>query len=684
MSLQGSVLAVLLACSAAHAAVPLNWRWSNPTPHGANIYDMAYSQGGLLAQVGEAGQLFTSVDLVQFRPRPTGVTNSLRGVTWFGSRLVISAAAGKILWSDDLNQFNVVDLGTADWLESAASSANRVVVVGDNGKIFRSNNAEAWTPVAPQAQWLRSVAFGGAGNGRFVAVGENGFITVSLDGITWGAAASPTTADLNRVAWINDRFWIAGNGGVVMTNTTRNTWDIVPVGSAKDLFGIAGNATEVSLVGRDEIRSSLAPFTTWTVQTAATSPAPPPWTYYSGLWLGDQFVASGKSGIFVGGYPTNGAPASTWSAYYDPPRNWIWGMVRVPDLFVACGEVGGVFTSTDGYRFDQEFVPDTARNELLMGIGGDGDMLVTVGTAGTILYSPNDYQDVITEGPNGEPITTRVSLLGIVWNEVTPRPTTANLSGVGKFGTAFYAVGASGTILGSVDGRSWSPRGSGVTATLSSVASSNTRVVAVGDAGALTTSDNGLLWAPRNSGTDNWLTQVRFLNNQFVAVGENGWIVTSPDGLAWTRRTAPTTAWLNDVTFANGNYWIAGSQGTALRSADAIGWEQIRVPTSKSLYAVASSERRVLFAGVEGAILRARTAFINEPVDFVTYGRDGSGSIFVFNGIVDQQFHLEWRDSWGPWQRGDLLEIFDNSGLFFHYETEPPIPMRVYRTILAE
>ena len=64
-----------------HAIIlPPIWRWSNPTPHGANVYDMAYI-GGTYVQVGECGQIFTSDDAQTWVPRDSGTTLALRAIT---------------------------------------------------------------------------------------------------------------------------------------------------------------------------------------------------------------------------------------------------------------------------------------------------------------------------------------------------------------------------------------------------------------------------------------------------------------------------------------------------------------------------------------------------------------------------------------------------------------------------
>src|ERR1043166_4546104 len=61
--------------------LPPIWRWSNPGPHGANIFDMTFASGTYI-EVGERGQVFVSEDGATWYPRDTGATNSLRAVAF--------------------------------------------------------------------------------------------------------------------------------------------------------------------------------------------------------------------------------------------------------------------------------------------------------------------------------------------------------------------------------------------------------------------------------------------------------------------------------------------------------------------------------------------------------------------------------------------------------------------------
>src|SRR6185503_15432979 len=93
------LLAASMELSAAN--LPERWRWSNPTPHGGNIFDMAYAFG-LTVAVAERGQIYTSEDLRSWVPREGRTTNSLRAVTFFGGRLIITGERGIVLLAESL------------------------------------------------------------------------------------------------------------------------------------------------------------------------------------------------------------------------------------------------------------------------------------------------------------------------------------------------------------------------------------------------------------------------------------------------------------------------------------------------------------------------------------------------------------------------------------------------------
>ena len=105
-------------------------------------------------------------------------------------------------------------------------------------------------------------------------------------------------------------------------------------------------------------------------------------------------------------------------------------------------------------------------------------------------------------------------------------------------GTQFVAVGASGTILTSPDGITWTTRTSGTTSGLNAVVWSGTQFVAVGASGVIRTSPDGITWTTRASGTTASINDIAWSGSLFMgvcsAVSSIARIVTSPDGITWT------------------------------------------------------------------------------------------------------------------------------------------------------
>ena len=658
---------MLLAAMPAVAAAPLTWLWASPQPHGNNVYDMTLATNGVAVQVGDRGQLYTSTDYSLWVPRVTNTTNSLEAVGILGQRVLVAGQAGTILYGDlpGPTNFTLIDLGTADWLEGVAASASLAVAVGDNGAIYTSPTGATWTR-QPQGftTWLRSVAFG---TNSFVAVGEGGFIARSADGQQWQPVTSPVTADLNRVVWVGDHFVAVGTGGAVALSQdgAGRAWSVLVAGNGptNDLYAAAGTDTGLLLVaGTDELRLLPAGATAWLDQLNPNLTAPAPtWTYYSGFWDGSLFLVGGDDGMVTSGTQTNSLLPFAWTFPAGPLRNWLWDMVHLPGLYVAVGDLATIEISDDGVAWDLDVVPDSTTNAVLLGVGGRLDLMVVVGTAGTILTSTN----------------------GVVWAAVQPAPTTNDLQGVAWFQNRLLLTGGAGTILTGTDGTHWSLVTNLGPAFLSSVAAFPGGVVATGENGALFTSADAATWTPRPTATTNWLYRVRYVGEQLFAVGQNGTLLASADGVTWTPRPTGTTAWLNDITWFNGLYYVVGTQGTVLASGDALTWTNLGTITRQSLYALATDPHQMLAAGLEGALLRGQPG----PLNILSYALQPAPSTTIvtnavtISGVPGASFSVDQSRGFpGLWAAGPVLQFLDNTGALIDVETltNPP-PAGFYR-----
>jgi photosystem II stability/assembly factor-like uncharacterized protein len=88
------------------------------------------------------------------------------------------------------------------------------------------------------------------GNNIFVAVGDNGTILTSTDGVSWTRRTSPTTQGLYSVTYGNGLFVAVGNNGTILTSTDGVNWTQRTSGTSNDLYGVTyGNGIFVAVGG---------------------------------------------------------------------------------------------------------------------------------------------------------------------------------------------------------------------------------------------------------------------------------------------------------------------------------------------------------------------------------------------------------------------------------------------------
>lgn len=675
------------------AASPPRWRWSSPRPHGANIVDMAWSPTlGVAVQVAELGQIFSSSDFTLWIPRASGTSNDLRGVSFLGTRILVVGQHRTVLYADGLDDFRPGTISggqPTDWLEAVAASPTLAVAVGDNGVIFTSTNGVDWRAQTPASQWLRGIAYGG---GVFVAVGENGKIISSINGSSWTTRGSGTLQHLNRVLFGAGRFTAVGENGVCLSSTNLGgSWFPETTGASNDLFHAVNTPGARMVAGDFEVRSQLigGPWVN-ELHPDGFGRTPLPWTYYAAIRSPDSFLIAGRTGLMEEAFDgTNGLPFR-WVPGDDTVRNWLWDVANPTNLYVAVGDRATILTSGNGVDWRLEVPPEAATNSIFSGVGGTKDLLVAVGDQGSLIVSPNVVTNAI--GTNG--VVTNFSAFGVLWHPM-PAPTTNDLQGVAANTNLFVVTGDKGAILTSPDGTNWTARAAPTNRFLSSVTSWPGGWVATGDDGAIVISADGTNWNLIPPPTTNWLYRIRHLGGRLIVVGQNGTILTSTDGSIWTKQTSGTTKWLNDVALVEDTWFVVGNSGTVLTSSNAVNWISVGTITRKHLYAAATDSRQLVTVGTEGVILRSQVAPDTNAVRILsydhvsTYGPFGQElqNVFLFGGRTDQQFTLDYRANFetNAWITGPQLEFFDGSGTLFYLETlittNPP-PKEFYRATL--
>lgn len=279
--------------------------------------------------------------------------------------------------------------------------------------------------------------------------------------------------------------------------------------------------------------------------------------------------------------------------------DWIEGVTASPNLAVAVGDNGAIYTSSSGLEWQRQTVSFTNwLRSVTFGTPAGIGIFVAVGESGLIATSD----------------------AGRIWQR-RPSPTTQDLNRVVWGQGQFWAVGNGGQVLTSATGLAWQLVNASASSNLNAIALSPNATLVAGEdevrlregLGAwsneldpakalpapawtylsaawggqsfLLGGRTGMLvegfktnqtssptfWLPLNESPRNWLWDVKRFPEVYVAVGDSATIMTSVNGVEWTQEVPPETTF-GEVFLGIGgrtNLAIAvGSAGTIVVSRD--------------------------------------------------------------------------------------------------------------------
>lgn len=215
----------------------------------------------------------------------------------------------------------------------------------------------------------------------------------------------------------------------------------------------------------------------------------------------------------------------------------------------------------------------------------------------------------------------------------------------------YVAVGASGYVTTSADGKTWTAPTKAGTEEWLSVAFGNEKFVAVGRKN-VAVSSNGISWTVYNNVTSNYLLSVAYGNGQFVMVGSGSYIGVSTDGKTWTNITGVNTGYLWDVIYADGKFRAVGMEGYYSTSTNGTTWT-VNKFTNSSSYARHSAygNNTVVVVGDSGQIW----SFTDDDPNTVNYTNGGYSlyghisDVIYANGMfvaISQVYKFEGRTTY--------------------------------------
>jgi hypothetical protein len=177
------------------------------------------------------------------------------------------------------------------------------------------------------------------------------------------------------------------------------------------------------------------------------------------------------------------------------------GNGRFNFMWIAGTENGRILTSYNGvdwtqryYRNNTRFHGVAFRNDICVAISGYSDSMA--------IWSTDGINWTVTNFPISQKCSITTGL------------------GVGN-SNVFVAVGASGMIAISYDGKTWTLQSSPITSTLNSVAYLNRTFVAVGNYGIILVSKNAINWVISSANLNETLNVVASLDNKYVVFQAN-------------------------------------------------------------------------------------------------------------------------------------------------------------------
>ena len=524
--------------------------------------------------------------------------------------------------------------------KGVAYKDGKYIYVGSQIVIEDYLTGEIVSVESPTKNTLNNIIYA---NNIIVAVGDNGTIISSTDGITWTSRTSGISQNINGITYGNNIF-VAVGGDYSLTSPDGITWTITSSNNIPSKDVIYANNLFVAVGAIDMLHSinikTSTDGITWTSRSSGSVNDLNGITYANNLFVavGSEIVTS-PDGI-------------TWTSRMTNITQ-LYSVIYAKGMFEAVGN-GRIFTSVDGITWDIVnrgsfiYYDIIYKNEYFTAVGNKGEIAVSpdcinwnIKTRTNANVSIND----ITFGNGIYVALTSVINQGLITsNDLytwTSRDTTPYFRRIIFAKDIFVVIGDSGRIKTSSDGITWTTRTSNTNKNLFNIVFVNNLFVVVGSEGAILTSPDGITWTSQTSGINDTLRGIAYGFNTFVAVGYSNTsavILTSTDGISWTSRTTSETNALYNIAYGNNMFLAVGNNGVILSSLDGITWTSqssgesmtlLKVTSGDNIFIVlgASAQNNVILISQDGIEWNA-TNIVSTQINGISF----AGDFFIAGG----------------------------------------------------
>ncbi|RXT04581.1 immunoglobulin-like domain-containing protein [Ammoniphilus sp. CFH 90114] len=468
---------------------------------------------------------------------------SIRSLVWDGTQYVGVGGEGTIFTSVDGQSWEQSSAGTPNYLTKIIKHADQWIAVGGD-TIVTSSNGQDWEKVSglPSNLELQDVTWG---NGLYVAVGLGNYsdnvILTSPDGINW--TPSSFTSSLATVTWGNQGFIAVGWDGTILTSSNGLSWkkQEAPSTIQESTIFLSRYVNGRYFIGTHNKLFSSTDGKNWTETNVTTR-------FNTIIETSNGYMALASNNtqpIFTSLDGLNW----TQSTSFTFPSSYFTSLTEGNGKYIITADKGRVWYSSNGTDWDLAPGSEIPPTELKSIAWGNGMYVLTA--YGRILTSPNGVNWTLKTSGVPQAYSSAVSWNGdqfiIAWNDGTimtsPNGTdwtthtntgiSGWISGFIKGDGTYIITTNNATIYTSMDGIHWTPQT--LPKSVKGVTWGNGMYVLVGY-GVIYTSPDGTAWTEQNSGVESNqdLTSVTYGKEGFVAGGRSS-VLTSADGIHWTK-----------------------------------------------------------------------------------------------------------------------------------------------------
>ena len=576
-----------------------------------------------------------------------------------GQTIVAVGDKGSILVEGNDGLFGVVESGTGGGLRGVAHANGVWVACGDGGMVSRSVDGFNWTAARPTTSDLWDIH---AANGLFVAVGKSGRVVTSPDGLSWTQRSTGNTNQwLTGVAYGNG-VWVAVGWGVsVAVSTDAANWSLPATGLGVQLNTVTFDGTRFLASGNSTQGSVVSSVDGQTWQTLVSGPYG-----FSNLHAAQSLLMAGAGGGRVAvssdgvswNYKNTGLMGSLQAVHH---RAGKWyavgaggGIASSTDLeswtVLADGPTGAIqdaiWTGTEWLAVGDTILKSgdgqtwrslgNATGWRLNAISAGPEKMVAAGAYGTILWSV-DGESWVTAASG-----TTTEFIDIVWHQ-------------GKW----FAITANGVVCSSADAVNWTLGSVGGVVWLAALASDGNVLVAAASDGSVKVTTDGLIWQSQATGNSSQWMDIAWLDGRFVLVGSSSSIAYSDDAMVWTSAVCPNDFRPDRIAASSGKGFVAMGGGSILHSTDGATWGPQKFLAGGSWQRIAGTPAGFLISSGSASGPTALGISSNGldwqipwPGDFGTYskmassGRNMVGMVGSINGTLwIAENPMAWKDA---------------------------------------